>query len=1011
MEDERISISVDQHEEEEPLIAAEKPNRQAIIQVGGMTCSNCSGAVERALNQLPAVERCQVDLINEKACVTYRCLPADKSADEIEGDFTTAKELCEEIEDIGFEASLIEDLEVNPAEKARARATLHVSIMEDGRQDDLASIKEMTKIRGVLEVIPQDSDQVRLDYNPFEVGARDLLAAVRAKGYKAKTEEASGKAEASFWDTIPTGLPTAVLLTMSIVLVAEVLPCFHHCKKFLHKEILPGLSCLTLVLCVLATPVQLYCGWRFHAGAYHSIRSGVWDMNLLISLGTAICFSYSLVIVLLKIASTHVVGYNMECKGPPVSYFESPCLVITFILVGKYLEAWAKSGASQSLRNLMELKPAQAHLLLDGDLDRPSAQSEHIPLELLQIGDVVQVFPGDKAPADGIMSSKSGSAEFDESLLTGESRPVTKKPGDVIIGGSTCISGRVELRVEKLGSSTMLSQITSLVQHAQLSRAPVQQVADFVAQMFVPGIVMLALLTWTVWYILVYVLDKVPMSTILHGQNSHWPELDRAFFVLEHGLTVLLVACPCALGLATPTAVMAATGVAAKNGILVRSGAVPLELGSKVKKIVLDKTGTLTTGKPQVVGMVAIAPRPSDEAEPGWKELLAAFRQACHNKTGRRIAFATEHVTTWIANFAEKPKVEKPKVLREDSPESGSDGSTTASETASDESSSRKLRLSLPGSRAKDSERKRDEAEQALWWALGSAELSSEHPLAKEVVAVSEDKARCPLIKPESFENVTGVGLLATLPGGLKVEVASAGHILQKGEGKYPADLKEWVEINKTRGATVIAIAVQDVPLGCVAMRDKLAPNARACVAHLEMQGIEVWMCSGDHQQAAEMVARECGIDSSRVVAEALPSDKVKTVKRLQDESTVVAMVGDGVNDAPALAAADLGVAIGAGQNVMVDAADIVLVRSDLQDLLAFFDLSKQTLRTIWFNFTWAFAFNLCALPVAAGAFWKYDVMMTPQIACTLMLGSSLFVVMTSLLLKNYKRPELPCHV
>jgi len=996
MEDPHFSICIDrlEEEEEEPLIVTDKANRQAMIQVGGMTCSNCSSAVERALNQLAAVEQCQVDLINEKACVRYHHLPADKSG-ETEGSFTTAKELCDEIEDIGFEASLIEDLEVSQAEEA-SRATLQVLITESRREDGLASIGEMQKIRGVLQVTPQESDRVRIDYNPFKVGARDLLAAFKSKGYNATVDDSNGKAQCTFWETIPAGLPTAALLTLSVVVVAEVLPCFYHCEMFLHKEIVPGLTCLTLILCILATPVQLYCGWRFHAGAYHSIKSGVWDMNVLISLGTAICFSYSLVVVVLKIVSTHVVGQHMQCKGPPVSYFESPCLVITFILLGKYLEAWAKSGASQSLRGLMALKPAEAHLLLDGDMGKASAQSENLPLQLLQIGDIVQVFPGEKAPADGIMSSKLGSAEFDESLLTGESRPITKRHGDVIIGGSTCVTGRVELRVEKLGSNTMLSQITSLVQKAQLSRAPVQQVADAIAHKFVPGIVLLAIITWAVWYIMVYVLEKVPMSTIMHGQTSNWPELDKAFFVLEHGLTVLLVACPCALGLATPTAVMAATGVAAKNGILVRTGAVPLELGSKVKKVVLDKTGTLTTGSPRAVGMVAVSP-PRHAKAAGWTDLLTAFRLS--NISARRVTFASEPAATWIVQ--QTPPQEP--LRREDSFGSSAD-STTASEG---DAPSKQLLPPLS-----NAEQQRNEAEQAIWWALGSAELSSEHPLAKELVSVAESKVRCLLAKPESFENVTGVGLRSTLPGGLEVEVASAKHILQKGEGNYPAELKEWVEINKARGATVIAIAVEGVPLGCVALQDRLAPYARACVAHLEMQGVEVWMCTGDHHQAAEQVARECGIDVRRVVAEALPSDKVKTVQRLQECSTgeeapIVAMIGDGVNDAPALAAADLGVAIGAGQNVTVDAADIVLVRSDLQDLVTFFDLSRQTLRTIWFNFTWAFAFNICALPVAAGAFWKYDVMMTPQIACTLMLGSSIFVVLTSLLLKRFQRREM----
>jgi len=321
---------------------------------------------------------------------------------------------------------------------------------------------------------------------------------------------------------------------------------------------------------------------------------------------------------------------------------------------------------------------------------------------------------------------------------------------------------------------------------------------------------------------------------------------------------------------------------------------------------------------------------------------------------------------------------------------------------------------------AADREQLRAEAEEALWWAVGSAETSSEHLLAKELVDVATQKTRTPLSKPASFESMTGIGLMCVFQNNLRVEVAAAHHLLERSKKPCPM-LSAWVEANVLDGATVVAVAVNDFPLAAVALRDAVAPTARLCVAHLEMSGVEVWMCTGDHRKAAEAVARECGIEASRVIAQALPADKVQVVKYLQGEAepppgktslslrskATVAMVGDGINDAPALAAADLGVAIGAGQNVTVDAADIVLVRSDLSDLLAFLSLSKETLNTIWFNFLWAFLFNICALPVAAGVFWRYNLLMNPQIACVLMLGSSLFVVLSSLLLKRFQPPTL----
>ncbi|CAK9115289.1 unnamed protein product [Durusdinium trenchii] len=337
-------------------------------------------------------------------------------------------------------------------------------------------------------------------------------------------------------------------------------------------------------------------------------------MNVLISLGTALCFAYSFMVTFCMIIASHVAG--IECKAPPPSYFETPCFVITTILVGKHLEAWARSGASESLQQLLALRPRCAHVL-----SAPNGTVEDMPAQLLEIGDHLQIFPGETAPTDGIMTSDCGYAEFDESLLTGESRPVRKKKGDAIIGGSKCSSAGFEGLMEKLGSGTMLSQIMTLVETAQLTRAPVQRVADAVAQCFVPTIVALSLMTWMAWFLLVYTFNVIPLTAILQGRTSSWPQLDKAFFVLEHGLNVLLIACPCALGLATPTAVMAATGVAARCGILarepergdaggvncdeVRSGAEPLELGSKVKAVVLDKTGTLTLGRPSVAAWKA----------------------------------------------------------------------------------------------------------------------------------------------------------------------------------------------------------------------------------------------------------------------------------------------------------------------------------------------------------------------------------------------------------------------
>eukprot|EP00933_Yihiella_yeosuensis_P003988 TRINITY_DN10767_c0_g1_i1.p1 TRINITY_DN10767_c0_g1~~TRINITY_DN10767_c0_g1_i1.p1 ORF type:complete len:1176 (-),score=263.13 TRINITY_DN10767_c0_g1_i1:430-3957(-) len=1048
--------------------------RYAVIRVGGMTCSNCSSAIERLLNNLESVDRCNVDLINETASVWYQGSANSKSS-SAKG--VTANELCDSIEEIGFEATLVDDGEASTdaqdTEPDRATLDLTISGSDDkllccqgkfGIHPSEAAIDLLKLQKGVLEVADQDDlEHVKVTYDPSIVGARSLISILLNAGIKASQDHEADarKAAPTGWSSIQQGLPTSVALTIMIAVICEVLPSFGKCDVFLKYEICPGLPLPTLIVCILAAPVQIVCGRRFHVGAYHSIKTGVWDMNVLISLGTVLCFAYALIVVVLLVLGPHFL--HKHCSPPPPSYFESPCLVITFILLGKSMENWARSGASESLRGLLSLKAPTAHLLIPNsvsqskevNLPTTNAVAETLPVQLLHLGDVIQVFPGETVPSDGVLASESGSACFDESLLTGESRPIEKKKGDFVVGGSKCVTGRAEIRIERLGSKTMLSQITALVQRAQLSRAPVQRIADSVAHSFVPFIVALAVITWIVWYFLVYTFKVVPVASIPKLHSSDWPELDRIFFVLEHGLTVLLVACPCALGLATPTAVMAATGVSAAHGILIRSGAVPLEIGSKVDRIVFDKTGTLTLGQPKVVQAAFTCPAAAKKQQkniddssseatvigegPGWQELLDAFRSS-----GAGVGL--------LANSFSEPShqwVQSGGAAVDDSTSSDATSSTKSSpkmgpsrdesiclENAPEDDLEKNSSVSvsagplvlLPGSEAAAARAKlREEAEASLWWALGSAELSSEHPLAKEIVSVAGAKVRG-LAKPESFENLTGVGIRCSLAGGLEVLVASASHVLRatdNGCNKCPEELAHWIETSRADGNTVVVVAVNGIPLGSVALKDSLAPHARASVAELQMAGIEVWMCTGDHRKAADAVAKECGIPSHRIVAEAFPVDKVRLVQSLQtlkqaegedeeqaneedpalelnERPSIVAMVGDGINDAPALAAADLGIAIGAGQNVTVDAADIVLVRTDLRDLCTFFSLARQTLRTIYFNFLWAFIFNVCALPVAAGAFWPYGVLMTPQIACTLMLGSSLFVVISSLNLKRW---------
>jgi len=949
--------------------------RRAVLKVGGMTCSNCSHAVERALEKRPEVERCEVDLINEKAIVSYR---PSWGTNVSPGALSTAIGLCEEVEDIGFEASVLEDEDAvaEGGDSFSARTTLHLV----DEEAPASSAKFLQSLGGVLQVCISGA-RLKVVYDPTAVGGRTLLKAVQGAGHAAAFDSegwamARSQADGTLSEGALRELLISSIFTCLVVIVCWVLPCFRHCQPWLEFEPVPGLRMSVVIMCALATPVQIFSGRRFHVGAFHALKSGVWDMNVLVSLGAGLTFVYSVAVTIFSALAPKTFGYH-HCKAPPASYFEAPCMLISFLLVGKTVESWAKSKTREALRKLLALQPSMANLLR-------GSSPQTIPAELVELGDVLQIYPGEAAPTDGVMVCEGAPAEFDESLLTGESAPVTKRHGDFIIGGSRCLGGRAELKVERVGSRTMLSQITSLMESAQLARAPVQQVADVVAYHFVPCVISIAVVTWVSWCVLVYWLDAVPISAILRGERSEWPQLDRLFFVLEHGLTVLLVACPCAVGLATPTAVMTATGVAAGHGILVRNGAVPLEFGSKVRRVVLDKTGTLTIGKPNTIAFAAVDPLTAEDSKTGLDRLLTSYRQAL-----------VAVVPDTVGPQRERRAVPRTSWLRPgDAAGTGGNG--------------------VRGPCDEQGLVERSEVERAVWWAIGSAELSSEHPLAKELVDVAVEAAHTTLMKPCSFEASTGMGVSCVVAD-IEVQVGSATHILGLGGGGDRPAIAEWADTWKADGATVILLAVDGMALAGVALRDALAGHAKACVAELQMAGMEVWMCTGDHMAAAQAVACECGIHPTMIVAEALPGDKVATIKRLQTLKTqdgkpsVVAMVGDGVNDAPALAAADLGVGIGAGHEVTVEAADVVLVRTDLRDLVAFFTLAQLTLRTIWRNFLWAFLFNTCALPVAAGALWGYRIVMTPQIAVCLMLSSSLFVVLSSLSLRSFVPKQLNC--
>jgi len=849
---------------------------------------------------------------------------------------------------------LIQGDSLKPLKKTEAAedtALLH--LVFQGENDSIKStLATLDRINGVLGHAI-NLKKATITYKPGVCGARELLKVVRAE--KPVNLEVSvdlnatmkpvGEVDPSLKQDLYRCLPALA----GVMILLMVLPHFPSVMPYLHSNVLPGLHLQTLGLLMCSYPIMFIFGARFHKGAYKAFKTGVLDMNVLISVSTGLTFGYSLFVSILScVLATFMDFPNMN---PPPSYFEAPAMIITFILIGKCLEGSAKQATADCLNELLGSQPLTANLLEDG------TEATSVSVELIQLGDAIQVFPGEAVPVDGKMSSE-GEATFDESLLTGEAKPMKKYKGDTIIGGSRCLSGRAVMQVTRIGSGTMLNQISSLVERAQTTRAPVQTVADTIAKYFIPFVLVIASATWFVWYVLVFVVDIIPMEDIAPFGTT-WPTLQKYFFVMEFGLTVLLVACPCALGLATPTAVMTATGVAAKHGILLKNGGLPLELGAKITHLVLDKTGTITIGKPTLHKCACLDTRNSAAAK-AWGVLRKAYLESIKKQSP-------------IA------------------PQSSGVNMESLGEPL-------------------------DQIYQAaFWWAVGCAEISSEHPLGKVLVDIARSESGTALSEPSSFSNITGKGVRCTI-GELSVTVASMPTILQESCFEQASvSLEPWTKRCRAQAGTVVGLSVNNVPLGAIALRDQVAPYAKDCINQIQESGVEIWMCTGDHPTTAAAVAKEVGIPTWKIVAGALPTDKVATVKKLQqeinfkskDKKNIVAMVGDGVNDSPALAVADIGVAIGAGHNVTVDAADVVLVRSDFRNLVTYLQLSKEAIRTIWTNFFWAFLFNICALPIASGMFYSHGLKMTPVMATAIMATSSLFVVNCSLALRNF-RPKLP---
>ncbi len=608
-----------------------------------------------------------------------------------------------------------------------------------------------------------------------------------------------------------------------------------------------------------ATIVQFVFGRRFLVAAARGARHGEANMNTLVAIGTLAAYSYSVVVTLMPEA-VMAAGLGHE------TYFDSAAVIIGLVLLGRWLEARAKGQAAGAVRSLLDLRPPTARVL------RPGGERE-VPVAQVVPGDLLRVRPGERIPVDGVLIE--GASAVDESMLTGEPIPVEKVSGDPAIGATLNTSGSFVMRADRVGPDTTLAQIVSLVERAQGSKAPIQRLADRVTGWFVPAVLVIAALTFGVW--------------LVFGPSPSLP------FALSTAIAVLIIACPCAMGLATPTAIMVGTGKGAENGILIRDGAA-LEDAQRITTLVLDKTGTITHGRPAVTAVHPLPGVTDDEL----------------------------------------------------------------------------LRLAA------------------------SAERGSEHPLGEAIVRHATERGIA-ITEATAFESTAGRGVRATVEGAT-VLVGTPAFLAESG---VDASALESVDLGTATGAWV---ARDGEPLGVIGLADTVKPGAAEAVSRLKTAGIDVWMLTGDRRATAEAIGAQVGIGPERIVAEVMPADKAAAVERLQGETGMVAMVGDGINDAPALAQADLGIAIGTGADVAVQASDVTLVRDDLGAVPSAVRLSRATMRTIRQNLAWAFGYNVLLIPVAAGLLYPLaGLLLTPAIAAAAMALSSVSVVLNSLRLRGFR--------
>jgi Cu+-exporting ATPase len=789
--------------------------KEVVLPVTGMTCANCALSIERSLGKTQGVKEARVNLASEKAVVSY-----DPSLVGGQG-------LVGSIRDAGYDVPT---------------ATVNLPITGMTCANCVQNVERaLRKVDGVLRAnVNLASERASVEYLPSVVSLETLRRAIEAAGYGVILVEGELQAE----DVEARAREEEITRQRHLLIVGLIftIPTFV-LSMAIDLHLLPHFDWSKYVLLALATPVQFYVGRQFYRGTWKSLKQRSAGMDTLIAMGSSAAYFYSL-------AATFLISGHV--------YYETAAMIITLIMLGKYLEARAKGRTSEAMKRLLGLRAKTARVIRGG-------QEMDVPVEEVLVGDLVIVRPGEKIPVDGAVVE--GRSSVDESMITGESLPVAKEVGDEVIGATINKTGSFTFQATKVGKDTVLAQIVRLVEQAQGSKAPVQRLADRVAGVFVPAVIGAAVLTFLAWFLL--------------GGAS----LERS---LINMLAVLVIACPCAMGLATPTAVMVGTGKGAERGILIKSGE-SLERAGTLDTVVLDKTGTITEGQPRVTDVVALGSLAEDDV----------------------------------------------------------------------------LRLAA------------------------SAEKGSEHPLGEAIVEAAEARGLV-LDQAEDFQAVAGQGIVVSLTG---KKVLLGNRTLMENHAVGLGLAGEEMHRLQSEGKTTMLLALDGTVQGIIAVADTVKEGSVEAVARLHDLGLQVVMLSGDNQRTARVIGEQVGID--RVLAEVLPEDKAQEVKKLQAEGHVVAMVGDGINDAPALAQADIGMAIGTGTDVAMEVGDIVLMRGDLRSVPQAIQLSRKTMGTIKGNLFWAFAYNTVGIPIAALG------ILVPWMAAAAMAFSSVFVVSNSLRLRG----------